>query len=70
MLGYMTGSYPQHIVAVFVVYGDVAIGKVYTKQVQYITTICLANICFKNSYHTIEPASFSCAGSKTTWQFL
>jgi len=56
MLGYMAGSYPQHIVAIFVVYGDVAIGKVYAKQLQYITAICLANICFKNSYHTIEPA--------------
>lgn len=68
MLGYMTGSYPQHIVAVFVVYGYVAIGEVYAKQVQYNAAICLAYICFKYSYH-IKPAwhvAFSCAGSKTT----
>lgn len=55
MLGDMAGSYSQHIVAVFVVYGYVAIGEVYAKQLQYISAICLANICFKNSYHTIEP---------------
>lgn len=67
MLGDMAGSYSQHIVAVFVVYSYVAIWKVFAKQLQYISAICLTNICFKNSYHTIEPAkpvAFSCAGSK------
>lgn len=53
MLGYMAGSYPQHIVAIFVVYGNEAIGKVYTKQLQYGAVICLAYIGFKYSYHIL-----------------